>query len=163
MLFHFFNSLLSFLGNLLNAEMPMRPYILLENFLVFLYLSVYVSLDSGGRYNPIASNLAQMFICYAKLVALIFVCITLKTSGQGNTKLSQYITVYGEKYVSIFPVCVWRKSCWKNRPIHSKFATNVYVLCKISSIVFGVHYLNNAYTGIPKITSLHCRLWRKTF
>ena len=68
---------------------------------------------------------------------------------------------YGGKCVSVFPVSVWHDSGLKNDPIHLKFLTNVYALCKSNCIAFRIYCLNNVYTRVLKIISLLYGLWRE--
>ena len=70
-------------------------------------------------------------------------------------------------FVFLF-VCVWHDSSRKKYPIHLKFGTNVYVLYEISIIVisisyidFGLHYSNNAWTGMQKNILIYYGLWRE--
>ena len=53
------------------------------------------------------------------------------------------------------PVYQWKESSCRNYPFCLKFVRNVYVVCEISWIVFDVHSLNSACTGIHKSTSIH--------
>ena len=48
----------------------------------------------------------------------------------------------------------WQDSSHRNYPIHLKFGTNVYTLCKISWIVFDIYCLNSACAEIHKSISI---------
>ena len=52
------------------------------------------------------------------------------------------------------PVCLSRDSGRRNFPICLKFGTNVFVLCKISRMVFEVHCLKSAFTRMHKNISI---------
>ena len=53
-----------------------------------------------------------------------------------------------KSFGTYIPVCVLHDSNCRNHPIFLKFGTNVYELCEIGCIVFGVLSPNSAYTGI---------------
>ena len=56
-----------------------------------------------------------------------------------ETSVRPYVGL--EKFlVFVFPfVSVWCENGHRNYPTHLKFGTNIYMLCEISCIVFGVH------------------------
>ena len=53
------------------------------------------------------------------------------------------------------PIYVRRDSGSKNYPIYLKFGINVYLLCKIRSIIFAVRCSNDVCIGMLKIISMH--------
>ena len=142
----------------INAKRLLRPYIGLEKFLVFLFLSVS-SHDSDHRNYSLPSNFATNVYVLFKSRCIVF---GVHSPTSACIKVSQYITAYGGKFFKILSLCVWRDSGFRNFPIHLKFSTNIYVLCKISCMVFGVHHANRACTGIHKSISIHYKRWRET-
>ena len=58
-------------------------------------------------------------------------------------------------------VYVWHDSGHRSYPIRLKFGTNVYTLCEISFINFGVHWPNTSCTRIDKSIWIHYGLSKK--
>ena len=67
----------------------------------------------------------------------------------------------GKMFNISISVSLWRDSGRRNYPIHLKFNTNVYVLYKISCVIFAVHYINSECALILKTVTIHCGLWRE--
>ena len=70
--------------------------------------------------------------------------LTAETSVKPNIGLEKFLVFL------FLSVCVWGNSSPRHYPIRLKFLTNVYMLCEISCIVLGVHFLNSACTRIYK-------------
>ena len=103
------------------VETTMRPNIPLEKF-----STVCMSSDTVAEIIRFSSNLSQMFICYPKMEALLWVYIVQIARVQGCTKISQYVTVYGRKCVFFLPVR--GANTHRNYLICLKFCTNACVM-----------------------------------
>ena len=140
------------------AETSVRPYSKVFRVCIPVYECHAMAVAEVVRFT---SNLAQLFICYVLSAVQFLVYTSQIAQVQGQTKISQYFTLSGGKCVCISPASVWHDSGRRNNLIHLKFRTNVYVLCEISCIIFGICCSNNVYKGVPESISMHYSLWRK--
>ena len=68
------------------------------------------------------------------------------------TSVRHYIGL--ENFSDNIPVCVKHNNGRRHYLIRLTSGTSIYVVGKINCIAFKVHFINNSYTGISKITSI---------
>ena len=105
------------------------------------------------------------------MIVCVFIVSNLEYQQKNNAFLALDPLVFAEMSVKLYiglenffvsvylSVCVSFKSDRRNYDIFLKLSINVYALCEISCIVFGVQYLNSACTEIHKSFSMYYALW----
>ena len=101
-------------------------------------------------------NFQFLILSYLKMISINLSnsFIIVKTSVRPYIGIKKFWCLYSYLSVSC-------NSCHRYYTICLKFGTNVYMLCRISYIVFGMHCSNS--TGIHKSISIYYGLWREIY
>ena len=86
-------------------------------------------------------------------------CVCTRAHERMMPKRQWGPTLESKNFWCFVSVCLWRDSSCRNYPIRLKFrfdCQDVYILCEISRVVYGVQCPNSTCTGIHKSTLLKC-------
>ena len=141
------------------AVTSVRRYIGFENFSD--NIPVCVKHDNGHRHYLIHLKSGTSIYVLDKINYIAFKVHFIINLYTGIIKITSIGPV--ERYVFAFlSVCVSRDGGYRYYPIHLKFGTNVCVKQKfLLMIVFGVHCLNCACSGMHKSISIYFSLSRE--
>ena len=79
----------------------MGRYVELKKFLLFVFLSVCVRCDSGRRINSVRLKFGTNVYALYKISCIVFGVHCEIVRVQGYTRVSQYVTAYGGKFLKI--------------------------------------------------------------